>query len=341
MSGFPPDVDLFAGPGGTSSGLRMIAPYRGVVGVEIDPAANATAEKAQFLRLHGDVTRFREDFGKCGVGGLMASPPCPSFSAAGTGLGRVDAVAIRGALAALAYDYSTPMTLARLDAVMAELRPEMLDERSLLVLEPLWWILRYQPEWVFLEQVAPVEEIWLLYSGALARFGYSSAVSTVRAEQYGLAQTRPRAILLASRTRDAEFPLPTHARFSPKGEYTGVLPAPRGMRDVLLNRADEFVMEHRRGGGMAARHGVRPGRDWRQPSFAVTGARGGGSHRLYLTDVATGVSAPLQLGEAAALQTFPPDYPWQGGVTATRRMIGDAVPPRLAATLLEGLIGHE
>lgn len=45
-------------------------------------------------------------------------------------------------------------------------------------------------------------------------------------------------------------------------------------------------------------------------------------------------SVKLTVAEAAALQSFPPDHPWQGTKTAQFRQIGDAVPPLLAAAVL-------
>jgi|GEM_PF-6471967 len=52
----------------------------------------------------------------------------------------------------------------------------------------------------------------------------------------------------------------------------------------------------------------------------------------------TGQWAPyLQIttDEAAAIQTFPPGYPWQGGRTAIGIQIGNAIPPQLARAILE------
>lgn len=45
----------------------------------------------------------------------------------------------------------------------------------------------------------------------------------------------------------------------------------------------------------------------------------------------------LTTAECAILQDFPADYPWQGGITATYRQIGNAVPPTLARVLAEAI----
>ena len=47
----------------------------------------------------------------------------------------------------------------------------------------------------------------------------------------------------------------------------------------------------------------------------------------------------MSVRELAALQTFPPDYPWQGKQSDQHRQMGDAVPPRLAAVMIATALG--
>ena len=75
-------LELFAGPGGASEGARMIGLHR-LVGVEIDPAACATRAAAGHRTVRASVTALDTAPLSGRVAGLLASPPCTTFSAAG------------------------------------------------------------------------------------------------------------------------------------------------------------------------------------------------------------------------------------------------------------------
>lgn len=88
------------------------------------------------------------------------------------------------------------------------------DADAALTLEPLRIFLACEPEFIALEQVPSVLPAWNAYAEVLRERGYSVATAILNAEQYGVPQTRRRAVLLAR--RDGEpmtLPAPTHSRF--------------------------------------------------------------------------------------------------------------------------------
>jgi DNA (cytosine-5)-methyltransferase 1 len=92
------------------------------------------------------------------------------------------------------------------------------DERTGLVLEPLHWILEHinaglPYEWIALEQVPGVLPVWEAYAIVLRDAGYSVVTSVVSAEQYGVPQTRKRAVLLAKLNGKVRLPPATHMKY--------------------------------------------------------------------------------------------------------------------------------
>lgn len=204
-------IDLFAGPGGWSEGAALARPQDETIGVEFDEDACTTAEAAGHRRIHSDITelsprKVADDLGGCDY--IHASPPCQGFSIAGHGRGRADGDRLLATIATLRYFPD------RVDNYLAEFEDESNDPRSVLTLEPLRWISELSPEFVTLEQVPTVLPIWQAYAATLEAWGYSVWTGLLHSEQYGVPQSRKRAILMARKGEHLITPPdPTHSRY--------------------------------------------------------------------------------------------------------------------------------
>lgn len=406
-------LDLFAGPGGWDTGVTPlgIAPR----GVEWDLAACETGRAAGHERVQADVAELEPlAFGK--VSGLIASPPCQGFSMAGKGRGRDDSAALLELLRPV-------RTRSDLEAALPVIRAWMTDERTALVLEPLRYALALTPSWLAWEQVPAVLPVWEACAVILRRLGYTVATGNLQAEQYGVPQTRKRAILVArapwltAQLGPAALPAPTHSRFhsrSPERLDDGVAPwvsmaqalgwgmtarpyftlAPGtaaggidpqmlggsgarrqlqaeydagrwtfrqpAMANATVRTIDQPAPAITAGHDSAERRWIRMGNhigatvrgidhpapavmfghranavtwhDEHPPSRAELEAAGASS-----ADWSTGTR--VTVAEAAVLQSFPTDYPWQGGMTTQYRQVGDAVPPLLAQHVVAAVAG--
>ena len=89
----------------------------------------------------------------------------------------------------------------------------------MLSLTPLWWILATMPEAFTLEQVPTVLPLWEIYANVLRQHGYSVATGNIQAEQYGVPQTRKRAVA-------RRLPRPAHPRPADADALQVLLPHP-------------------------------------------------------------------------------------------------------------------
>jgi DNA (cytosine-5)-methyltransferase 1 len=199
-------LDLFAGTGWGVACRRL-----GIkeAGVEIMDEAVATRTANGMETIYRDVwdgllltaEQHRAAYGSYGL--LIASPPCQTFSLAGKGAGRDALNEVIEAIQLHAYK----------DAAALRAFGEAHDMRTALVLSPLAYVWRDRPRLVAMEQVPTVLPVWEACAEVMREWGYDVKVEILNAEQYGVPQTRRRAILVARRGGDVHLPVPTHSRY--------------------------------------------------------------------------------------------------------------------------------
>lgn len=211
-------LDLFAGTGWGVACQRIgIVEY----GVEIMPEACATREANGMETVYNDVwdgLAGKAEYPEYDL--LISSPPCQTFSTAGKGAGREALDDVLGLIAEAAYKLP--------GAGLREIATERgLDDRTALVLTPLAHVWRDKPKYVAWEQVPAVLPVWEACAKVMQEWGYSVDTAVLHAEQYGVPQTRKRAILVARLGGEAKLPTPTHSKYysrTPEKLDEGVLP---------------------------------------------------------------------------------------------------------------------
>lgn len=332
-------VDLFAGSGGLSLGLRR-AGFRIAAAVEIDAAAADTyATNHPGVKLiRGDIRQVKgDDLVPSGSVDLVAGcAPCQGFCSLTRKLRRA-------------------------------------DPRNDLILEMGRLIAELKPRAVLMENVPG-----LLSTGAdhfrafvdrLRDEGYSPTWGVVQMADHGVPQNRRRVVLTAGRGFDIPLPEPTHAKdASSRGRRW------RTVRDAIYGRpaARTVSAVSRAEGFQRARwHVVRdlkpqtkarlkaavPGQSWVEVDESIRPVCHRGGYRGFMNtygrmtwdDIAptmtSGCTTPckgrfghpdrrrttISVREAALIQTFPHGYKFvTESIDAACEMIGNAVPPRFA-----------
>ena len=196
--------DLFAGAGGWDVAAERLGIRS--YGVENMKAARETRDAAGLRTIHDDVWTFDTTF-PIRVDGLIASPPCQTFSVAGSGSGRR---ALDDVLTAVKEERFSSLDELR------SFGEKVGDDRTALVLTPLAYAHLAFPKWIAWEQVPTVLPVWEACAEVLSSWGYSTWTGNLQAEQYGVPQTRKRAFLLASMDREVGKPVPTHSKYYPR-----------------------------------------------------------------------------------------------------------------------------
>jgi DNA (cytosine-5)-methyltransferase 1 len=290
-------LDLFAGTGWGVACQRLGIHEKGV---ELMPEAIATRTAAGMETVFEDVWDGLE--GRAVVpfhDVLIASPPCQTFSMAGGGAGRRALDEVIGLIASKAY--TDPAKLREFG--------ETHDPRTSLVLTPLAYAYRFRPRVIIWEQVPTVLPVWEACADELRAWGYSVVVKLLSSEQYGVPQTRKRAILIARWDDEARMPVPTHSAYhsrDPQRFDPGVLPWV-SMASALGWEEGAGMQERHRGAGMLERHGTRPGRPTDGPALTLTGNASGttpGGFRVMRSNYGTG-GDPAKRGERGDDQPAP------------------------------------
>ncbi|AUG75745.1 DNA cytosine methyltransferase [Kitasatospora sp. MMS16-BH015] len=349
-------IDLFAGPGGLDMAAKALdIPV--VMGIEWDEDACTTRRAAGLPTETGDVRKYNpSQFPEADV--LVGGPPCQTFTVAGNGEGRA---ALEQVL-----EFAKRYAAVQLDrqaeefAAIREDLGQLSDERTGLVLEPLRWALEalaggkpYQV--IVLEQVPAVLPVWRAFGEILESKGYKVAEPEVlHTEEFGVPQTRRRAILIARWAGDGarfqadpKLPEPSHRCYRKgihrhQGDSSRL---PWATMQEALGRTDCFEVVSNYGTGGDPRARGRRRHD--EPSATVTGKAS--RNKLVWGEQHLGT---FSLPELGMLQTFSRDYPWRrrngddvegvdapGVRSVIAQQIGNAVPPRLGMHVLAAALG--
>lgn len=329
-------MDLFAGCGGLTRGFLDSRKYRAVFAVECDEGAAATY-RANFGDhvFRGPIERV-EEFPAVDV--IVGGPPCQGFSPLnmrGVGLER----------RALWREYLRALKEAQPDAFLMENVPQLLRSAE-----------------------------YASFKRAAAKLGYEIVDDVLNAADFGVPQTRRRAIVVGSRLGRPSLPtgrhLPLESAPSPNRAWRtvrdaiGDLPSRpddrdwhngRNPRPISVERYETIPGEGEGRFDLARRRPDITPACWLRKKTGSTDVFG----RLWWDRPAYTIRTefykpekgrylhprehrPITVREAARLMSFPDDFvlPEDQSMTSIAKQVGNAVPPLLAKHLAKTIAGH-
>lgn len=314
-------IDLYAGPGGWEQGILSSLPAASVLGVENNTVANDTAQLAGLHRLQQDV-RTVDLTAMPHVHYIHSSPPCQGMSTTGTGAGRKDADSIISTLQKIRRNKDTHRHIK-------EFEQQAHSPLSVHMLEPLRWIRHFEPTYFTMEQVVTALPVWHAWADLLEDMGYHVWTGVMNSEQYGVPQTRRRAILIASKRQKIGMPVATHSKYhqrTPARLDSGVKPWV-SISETLDWPSHAYIVSNYSTNGDTKNRGIRTAS---QPAATITSKAG--RNKVYIDNTIRNITVE----EAGVLQGFN-NYPWQGMKNEQFEQIGNAVPPPLAAAVVKEL----
>ena len=334
-------IDLFAGCGGLASGFISIGGYRAVGACEVDKDAAATyrlnVDAAIFVEQIEDIADARWPQANIVIGG----PPCQGFSQ----LGRRDRSDPRNDLW---RSYARVLEVCGADVFVMENVPQLLRSQQ-----------------------------YTLFKETVEARGFNVREEVLNAADFGVPQTRRRAIVLGSRLGLPESPVRTHGPQS-RGKKP-LVDVRRALEGLPLAPTDQDWHN--------ARPGIRPYSITRYRAVPQSGgnrfqmqanleARGLGHlvptcwrnkpsgttdvfGRMWWDRPAPTIRTeffkpekgrylhpsedrPITVREAARLQSFPDDFvfPETQSMASVAKQIGNAVPPLLGAAIATAVRTH-
>lgn len=341
----PVAIDLFAGGGGLSQGLKQ-AGFIVSAAVEVEPNACDT-----YAANHPGVVVFRQDIrqitgqellrtsptGKIDL--IAACPPCQGFS-----------------------------------SLTAKYRRD--DPRNELIFEFVRLVREIEPKTIMMENVPGLAKgagsaLFKKAMGDLEALGYSLTHDVLDVANYGVPQRRRRLVVLGTRRGEVKIPPPTHAREPLEGQKRWVT-----VRDIIAGEDRPITLKRALSKGSCQQFGwnvvrdlsdlnverlraIRPGKSratlpielrpqchrdtdsgfsnvygrmsWDEPAPTITGgcttlSKGRFGHPSQLRTIS--------VREAALLQSFPKSYrfdtPYMDKVC---NIIGNALPPLFAEVM--------
>ena len=315
-------IDLFAGVGGTATGLK--ASGFNVLSVEQD---NFTCENYRLNHgqsiIEGDVSVVDPHFAmdnfelkKYELDLLSLSPPCQSFS----------------------------------NLVTKGKAVDMSDERTEMTYASCSWIKKMMPKLIMLENVPPFarSDVFVNFSSFLEELGYFVSSSIVDCSKYRVPQARKRLVMLASRVGEVSLPHPYMNPITVRDAIGGlpdVADSNDSLHQLAVKHTDEIaafieklpieasLKDYPHLHAMPCRErnrnihfDVYSRMRWDMPAPTIIGKfLDIGSGRFIHPEKHRG----LTLREGAILQSFPKNYKFDlsRGNRVIGKMVGNAFPP--------------
>lgn len=272
---------------------------------------------------------------------LIASPPCQGFSLTGSGHGRKALNDVLGLIHSRDYEDIEGLRQKGVD---------MGDERTALVLAPLHYIHHRRPEYIALEQVPSVQPVWEAYAEVLKSWGYHVWTGVLKSEQYGVAQTRKRAILLARKSSPITVPPASNSSYNVTDPYSLEPGLPSwvsihdALGDIVIEKtgktAKYFKISKQVNQAIRAVDTPAPtmafGNDYMSPRWASTYEDAKAWSFRPSPELSNKVQGFTQ-AQAALLQSYPAGFVFSGNKQTQFKQIANSVPPMMAEKILRHL----